>query len=244
GGAVRGAGGGAPAARRPEAGCTRASVARTAASDGRQLSAPEGRVPVVGFGHRTALVGVTTVASEKVRFGSNDDVALPRIGYAIMSPNGLAETRSDSRCLLSPAGATRRIAQIQLCRSTKSPPLAKNLSAGPAAGDCDLGDLRGRQKREAAQMKKLTIPALAFIVVQHTAFAFPVTEAGPSLGLGRGDSPTFAGSARFRQAVIARLFGSSTSFGFTPNTKISVDADSVVCRVSNVDITSRGCDLS
>src|SRR5215831_5734290 len=93
-------------------------------------------------------------------------------------------------------------------------------------------------------MKKLTIPALAFIVVQHTAFAFPVTEAGPSLGLGRGDSPTFAGSARFRQAVIARLFGSSTSFGFTPNTKISVDADSVVCRVSNVDITSRGCDLS
>jgi len=114
----------------------------------------------------------------------------------------------------------------------------------PIAGDCGLGDLRGRQKREAAQMKKLTIPALAFIVVQHTAFAFPVTEAGPSLGLGRGDSPTFAGSARFRQAVIARLFGSSTSFGFTPNTKISVDADSVVCRVSNVDITSRGCDLS
>src|SRR5262249_9632336 len=90
GGAVRGAGGGAPAARRPEAGCTRASVARTAASDGRQLSAPEGRVPVVGFGHRKALVGVTTVASEKVRFGSNDDVAPPRIGYAIMSPNGLA----------------------------------------------------------------------------------------------------------------------------------------------------------
>src|SRR5262249_18721994 len=53
-------GGGAPAARRPEAGCTRASVARTAASDERQLSAPERRVPVVGFGHRKALVGVTT----------------------------------------------------------------------------------------------------------------------------------------------------------------------------------------
>src|SRR5262249_59498094 len=92
GGGVRRAGGGGPAARRPEAGCTRASVACTAASDGRQLSAPEGRVPVVGFGHRKALVGVTPVASDKVRFGSNDDVAPPRIGYAIMSPNGLAET--------------------------------------------------------------------------------------------------------------------------------------------------------
>ena len=34
---------------REEVACTRASVARTAASDGRQLSAPEGRVPVVGF---------------------------------------------------------------------------------------------------------------------------------------------------------------------------------------------------
>ena len=56
---------------------------------------------MVGFGHRKALAGVTTVASEKVRFGSNDDVDPPRIGYAIMSPNGLAETRSDSRCLLS-----------------------------------------------------------------------------------------------------------------------------------------------
>ena len=62
------------AARRPEARCTRACVARTAASVGRQLSAPKGRVPVVGFGHRKALVGVTPVASEKVRFESNDDV--------------------------------------------------------------------------------------------------------------------------------------------------------------------------
>jgi hypothetical protein len=32
--------------------------------------------------------------------------------------------------------------------------------------------------------------------------------------------------------VIARLFNGNTRFGFTPNTKISVDADAVVCRVS------------
>src|SRR5262249_55646551 len=109
GGGVRRAGGGGPAARRPEAGCTRASVARTAASDGRQLSAPEGRVPVVGFGHRKALVGVTPVAFEKVRFESNDDVNVLRCA-----------ARRQCGCGLLQAGATRRIAQIQLCRSTKS----------------------------------------------------------------------------------------------------------------------------
>jgi hypothetical protein len=48
----------------------------------------------------------------------------------------------------------------------------------------------------------------------------------------------------FDKRVIARLFRGNTSFGFTPNTKISVDADSVVCRVSNVNITARSCELS
>jgi hypothetical protein len=48
----------------------------------------------------------------------------------------------------------------------------------------------------------------------------------------------------FDKRVIARLFRGNTSFGFTPNKKISVDADSVVCRVSNVNITARSCELS
>jgi hypothetical protein len=42
----------------------------------------------------------------------------------------------------------------------------------------------------------------------------------------------------------SRLFGGRTNFGFTPNTKISVTADSVLCRTSNVDITTRSCDLT
>ena len=48
----------------------------------------------------------------------------------------------------------------------------------------------------------------------------------------------------FDRRVIARLFRGSTGFGFTPNSKISVDVDSVVCRTSNVDITSRSCELT
>ena len=39
---------------------------------------------MVGFGHRKALVGVTTVASEKVRFGSNDDVAPLKPGEHVL----------------------------------------------------------------------------------------------------------------------------------------------------------------
>jgi hypothetical protein len=48
----------------------------------------------------------------------------------------------------------------------------------------------------------------------------------------------------FDRRVIARLFRGSTGFGFTPNNKISIDVDSVVCRTSNVDITSRNCELT
>src|SRR5262245_29181416 len=98
---------------------------------------------------------------------------------------------------------------------------------------------------EAAQMKKLIIPALAFIVVQITAFASPGTAAGPAaLALAAVIAQHSPAVRAFDKRVIARLFRGNTSFGFTPNTKISVDADSVVCRVSNVDITSRSCDLS
>src|SRR5262245_42110270 len=48
----------------------------------------------------------------------------------------------------------------------------------------------------------------------------------------------------FDKRVIARLFRGNTTLGFTPNTKISVDAEYVICRVSNVDITSRSCELN
>ena len=62
-------------------------------------------------------------------------------------------------------------------------------------------------------------------------------------GLGRGDCAAFARRARVRQAGHRAARG-NTRFGFTPNTKISVDAESVICRVSNVDITSRSCELN
>jgi hypothetical protein len=98
-------------------------------------------------------------------------------------------------------------------------------------------------------MKKLIIPvlvpALALTLVPTTASAAPGSASGPSaLALAAVIAQHSPAVRAFDQRVIARLFRGNTRFGFTPNTKISVDADSVVCRVSNVDITSRSCELS
>ena len=98
-------------------------------------------------------------------------------------------------------------------------------------------------------MKTLIIPALivalALTVVQTAAPAAPGSASGPSaLALAAviaQHSPAVRASDK---RVIARLFRGNTNFGFTPNTKISVDAESVTCRVSNVDITSRSCELN
>jgi len=94
-------------------------------------------------------------------------------------------------------------------------------------------------------MKNLIISIFALTVVQNTAFASPGSATGPTaLALAAVIAPHSPSVRAFDKRVIARLFRGNTSFGFTPNKKISVDANSVVCRVSNVDITSRSCELS
>jgi hypothetical protein len=99
--------------------------------------------------------------------------------------------------------------------------------------------------KEAAEMKKLIISALTLAVLQNSASAAPGSATGPTaLALAAVIAQHSPAVRAFDKRVIARLFRGNTRFGFTPNTKISVDADSVVCRVSNVDITSRSCELT
>ena len=50
--------------------------------------------------------------------------------------------------------------------------------------------------------------------------------------------------ASFDRRAMARLFAGNSAIRFPPNRKISVNADSIVCRASNVDITSRTCELA
>jgi hypothetical protein len=94
-------------------------------------------------------------------------------------------------------------------------------------------------------MKKLMISAVALAVVQSSASAAPGSASGPTaLALAAVIAQHSPAVRAFDRRVVARLFRGNTRFGFTPNTKISVDADSVVCRVSNVDITQRSCELT
>jgi hypothetical protein len=62
------------------------------------------------------------------------------------------------------------------------------------------------------------------------ALASLVAEASPLL-------------SRHEKRVMARLFGGHLHH-LPANSKISVKADAIVCRVSNVDITSRSCKLT
>ncbi len=48
----------------------------------------------------------------------------------------------------------------------------------------------------------------------------------------------------FHKSIMARLFNGEFEVPFSANKKISVEADAIVCRASNVDITARSCRLT
>ena len=77
------------------------------------------------------------------------------------------------------------------------------------------------------------------------AAAAPMTVNGPgALALAAvvaPRSPTLGGQDR---AVLARLFGGRTNFRYPANRTFLVSADKVDCRVSNVDIIERSCELA
>jgi len=94
-------------------------------------------------------------------------------------------------------------------------------------------------------MMRFVVIVCFAIAAQTAAFAAPVTASGPTaLALAAVLAQQSPQIPPFNKRVIARLFHGNTNFGFVPNTKISVDADSVVCTTSNVDITMRGCELT
>jgi hypothetical protein len=94
-------------------------------------------------------------------------------------------------------------------------------------------------------MKKLVIAASALVLMQNAASAASGTATGSTaFALAAVISQQLPLVRAFDRRVIARLFRGNTRFGFTPNTNISIDVDSMSCRVSNVDLTSRSCELT
>jgi hypothetical protein len=79
------------------------------------------------------------------------------------------------------------------------------------------------QSAEAATPKNVTGPtalALAAVIAQHS----PLLSA-------------------YEKKVIAGLFNGNANAGAASKKKLSITADSVVCRVSNVDLTARSCEI-
>ena len=89
--------------------------------------------------------------------------------------------------------------------------------------------------REIAQMMRVILFAVFTIVGQQVAVAAPVTATGPTaLALAAVVAQHSPLVRAFDKRIIARLFGGRTNFGFTPNKTISVTADSVVCKTSQL----------
>jgi hypothetical protein len=87
--------------------------------------------------------------------------------------------------------------------------------------------------------------AIGHAATVSSASAASATASGPSalaLAVVVASHGSLLGS--FDKRAMARLFSGNANIGFPPNKKISVTADSIICRMSNVDITARSCDLT
>lgn len=92
-------------------------------------------------------------------------------------------------------------------------------------------------------MTRLPIILLCVLVAGGTASA--ATASGSSaLALASLVAANSRLLAQQDRSVMARMFAGYLNFRFPPDRKITVEADSIVCRASNVDITSRSCELT
>ena len=96
-------------------------------------------------------------------------------------------------------------------------------------------------------MKKLSFLPVLLVLGQgaSTASAASGNASGPAaLALAAVVASHSSVLGSFDLRAMARLFSGNSRISFPPNRKISVTADSVACRTSNVDITSRTCELA
>ena len=92
-------------------------------------------------------------------------------------------------------------------------------------------------------MKSLPLFSISLLVATGSASAASVTgnSALALASLVAEHSPQLTQQER---GVMAHMFAGYLDFSFAANQKIAVRADAVSCRSSNVDITSRSCELT
>lgn len=92
-------------------------------------------------------------------------------------------------------------------------------------------------------MTRLPIILLCMLAAGGTASAATVSGSS-ALALASLVAANSRLLAQQDRSVLARMFAGYLNFRFPPDRKIAVEADSIVCRASNVDITSRSCELT
>jgi hypothetical protein len=92
-------------------------------------------------------------------------------------------------------------------------------------------------------MKRIACPIVALLITSPSALA--ATTAGHSaLALAALVAERSPQLRPTEKRAMKRLFDGQLQFHLAAGKKISVQADTVVCRVSNVDITARACTLT
>jgi hypothetical protein len=113
-------------------------------------------------------------------------------------------------------------------------------------------DVRGRVGASSAHLIEegyMRVMVLATgLALGQTAAAITAAEAasvsGPAaLALAGVIAQHSSVLGSYDQRAVRRLFDGNNSISFPPNRKISVKADSAVCRASDVDVTARSCEL-
>ena len=86
---------------------------------------------------------------------------------------------------------------------------------------------------------------LIFVLATGPAAAAPMTVNGPgALALAAVVAPRSPMLGAQDRAILMRLFGGHTNFRYPADRTILVSADKIDCRVSNVDIIDRSCELT
>jgi hypothetical protein len=92
-------------------------------------------------------------------------------------------------------------------------------------------------------MKKVAV--LAVVLAANPAAAASMTVRGPgALAFAAVVAPRSPMLGAQDRAVLARLFGGHTNFRYPAGRTFLVSADRIDCRMSNVDIIERSCELT
>ena len=143
---------------------------------------------------------------------------------------------------------------IRLCRGIAALPSVANIYGVPSDGAIHLmlrhllqplarADHVAFSQDEHLAMKRMASSIILLLLANQGASA-ATTMGNGALALASIVTEYSSLLTGNEKRVMVRLFDGSLNFTLPPNTKITVQAGAIICRASNVDITSRSCNLT